>query len=475
VVVLSESTPATDEGWHVSLADRSVTVGTPLVIEADRPLTGVSIRVARAGEHEDEWTLSAGLEVDAEHPTIGRCLPVGDQPPGLYWLTALEVSAPQPVHVLTIPRLLFEVRAPEDRPRSLDQLEAEYEQVVRRRQERREAGIGSGRVAAGVLVFVKDLLTTTPLNLVTCEVMPLDPVGWTAEVQAVDRLLIARGASPLPWTEQALDQIRRAEPATLIQFPVVRANTLDECGELALGEAALLVMLLAAHRGSLGDIFCTIVHDPQSGQLVSSLHPPPYMGNLMGGFTSGEAPESVRRNLHALKGDPTLQLFVALLGEASRERRSDFQYVRLWSLLETMAKSRGCAGRHKRDWNGKVQLNKKGHPIVVQEAADQVYELLREMLAPHGISEQTFVSGLAFGTLSEQIPIWYRRRNCTAHGDPDCVCRDSSKLAGATSKYANCRRARRDDQLGRDGYLATLRAVAERVVFALLRERWPAP
>jgi hypothetical protein len=370
------------------------------------------------------------------------------------------------------PRLLFEVRAATDAPRSLDQLEAAYDEVIRRRQERRGIGIGSGPIVASVLVFVKDLLTTTTLNLVTCEIMPLESVGWAAEIQAVDRLLEARGGSPLPWTEGVLEQVHRAEPSTLIQFPVVRANTFEECGNVAAREASLLVTLLAAHRGSFGDVFCTIILEPQTSRIMSALHIPPYRGNLIGGFISGEEPEGLRRDLHAIRSDSTLQLFVLLLGEAIRERRSEFRYVRLWSLLETVARSRGCAGRPKRDWNGQIQVGKKGQ-LLVQGAAEQVYELLREVLVPRRLGEQSFAAGLTYGSLQEQIQIWYQRRNCTAHGDPDCVCRDPSKTGAADAKHANCYRARSDDQNGHDSYIFALREVAKIVIFTLLQENWP--
>ncbi len=479
MVILTGVTPTTDSGWQIVLLSRSVAVGSPLVVEANRPLTGLSIQVARAEEHEDIWALSSPLEVDPGQANVARCKAVGDQPPGLYWLTALNSdNTPQmaPMAVQMQPPLLFEVRTESDPPRSLDELEAAYGEILRRRQKRRDAGIGSGQVAALVLVFVKDLLTTTKLNLLTCEVMPLDPVGWTAELQAVDRLLQTRRASPLPWTQEILDQVRRAEPATLIQFPVVRADTLKECGDVAMREASLLVTLLAAHRGSFGDVFCTIIHEPQTGQLMSGLHIPPYRGNLIGGFISGEDPEGLRRDLHAIRDDTTLQLFVLLLGEALRERRSDFQYVRLWSLLETIARSRGCAGRPKRDWIGQIQVGKKGQPLLVQEAAEQVYELLRELLTPRGvIGEQSLAAGLTYGTLQQQIQIWYRRRNCTAHGDPDCVCRDPSKVGTASAKYVNCYRARSDDQHGHDGYLAALQDATKMMVHELLRQRWESP
>jgi hypothetical protein len=200
-------TPTTEGGWQLILPNRSVTVGSSLIIEANRPLTGVSVQIARVEDHEDMWALSSGLEVDPNQATVGQCSAVGTQPPGLYWITALDVDNGPQMAMTRIPArppMLFEVRSASDSPRSLAELEAAYAQVTCRRRERRESGIGSGPVAATVLVFVKDLLTTTHLNLVMCEIIPLGSVGWTAEVETVDRLLETRGASPLPWTEEVL-------------------------------------------------------------------------------------------------------------------------------------------------------------------------------------------------------------------------------------------------------------------------------
>lgn len=95
------------------------------------------------------------------------CQAVGDQPTGVYWLTALDISsvpATAMTRYVVQPPLLFEVRAASDPARSLEQLEAANSEIVRLRQERRDAAIGSGQVAATVLVFVKDLLTTTTLT-----------------------------------------------------------------------------------------------------------------------------------------------------------------------------------------------------------------------------------------------------------------------------------------------------------------------
>jgi hypothetical protein len=147
-VILTGATSATDEGWQIVLPSRSIAVGSPLIVEATRKLTGVSIQAARVHEHEDTWALSAGLEVDAGQAIIGRYQAVCDQPPGLYWLTALNINTgPQraPTRVSVQPPLLFEVRPASNPPRSLDQLEAAYGEVVRRRRSGARPGSAQGR------------------------------------------------------------------------------------------------------------------------------------------------------------------------------------------------------------------------------------------------------------------------------------------------------------------------------------------
>lgn len=187
---------------------------------------------------------------------------------------------------------------------------------------------------------------------------------------------------------------------------------------------------------------------------------------MLGGYISGENHEANRRRLEVLDRDPTAFLYATLLGEALRETRPDFMYVRLWSLLEMIARSRNCAGRPLVDWSGVQQVSNAGRPIVIQHAREQVFELLRDLLAPADFSDASFAADRSFGTLSEQTVIWYRRRNCTTHGG-DCEC----KVPGAGSGQAmqNCAAARAD-QSGpyNDPYLVSLRECTTLVVRALL-------
>ena len=194
------------------------------------------------------------------------CDGIADQPPGLYLLTALQVGTHAPqmgqraptIHRLPKPEI-FEIRAScQVRPRSLAALEAAYNETIRHRQASAENGIGSGPITATVYMFIKDLLMTTALNMITCQIVPLDAVTWRAEAAHVERFFDAQGLPRINWSDETLRRIQLAEPATLIYFPVVRGNSAEQCGDIAMREAMLLNILLAAHRGSLGEIYCTI-------------------------------------------------------------------------------------------------------------------------------------------------------------------------------------------------------------------------
>ena len=467
------------ETWEMVPHRRSITVGSPLYLEANRSLENMGIQIAAVREHEDAWVLSAPLEADRWHGTQGVCEAIADQPPGLYLLTALQVGTHAPevgqrapaIHRFPKPELL-EIRAScQVQPRTLPDLEGAYNEAVHRRQDRAEAGIGSGPVAATVLLFVKDLLMTTALNLVTCQVVPLDPVTWKAEIDHVDRFFDANGWPRISWSNEILRRVQLAEPATLVYFPVVRGTSAEECGDTAIREVTLLNILLAAHRGSLGEIYCLVIRQtaPEDGLMRYALHIPPYRGNLAGGSISGEEPQSIRNSISALKASTTLQFYLTLFGEATRERRPEFMYVRLWSLLETIAKGQRIEGQPVLTWVGQPALGSNGQVRRIENTRQLIYELFRRNLAP-GISEHAFASGLSYGGLDEQIEIWYRRRNCTAHGDSRCVCRDATSAAGGA--FLRCNRARADDQAGIDRYLHNLREVTRIVMFKLLRDSW---
>jgi hypothetical protein len=250
---------------------------------------------------------------------------------------------------------------------------------------------------------------------------------------------------------------------------MVRANTVEEAVSTAETEADLLAALLSLHRNGYGSLFATVILDKVGGKLGYRFIHQPYTGNLMGGQISGEDPIAITRHMASLRASAPAQLYIALLREAMRERDSEFRCFRLWNLLETIARAKNYIGQPMIDSAGKVIRNRKGQDRLVTNHAEQlVLQLLRSVLLPRGLSETTYGHVLQQGALSQQVPIWYRRRNCVTHGGA-CLCRNPN-LALTETKFLNCKRARDEVTApGRDdGYLRTLRDVTVAVVGAEL-------
>src|SRR5207237_1265889 len=123
--------------------------------------------------------------------------------------------------------------------------------------------------------------------------------------------------------------------------------------------------------------------------------------------------------------------------EAQSERNHEVQYFRYWSLLETIARSKAFAGHPKVGWDSKAILSPGGKPLRIQDQAEEIiFELLRTTMAPRSIGDGAYASSDPGMLLSLQVPIWYQRRNCVAHGLP-CLCR-GDMITNPKDKMQRC-------------------------------------
>ncbi|AFE03984.1 hypothetical protein COCOR_01283 [Corallococcus coralloides DSM 2259] len=260
------------------------------------------------------------------------------------------------------------------------------------------------------------------------------------------------------------ERARNKQPSIALNFPDITANTPDEAAQAAKSEAQLLISLLAVHRGGAGSIFAIHIRHSDSGMTYFMVITPQYQGNQIGGHAGGEQPQTIRQRMERLRSSDRLRLYVELYREALREPNNDLMCFRFWSLLETIARSKSLSGQPKLDWEGNQLINGKGLPRTIQDQAEEiVFELLRRTLAHRGYAESSFSSNLEQGKISELIPIWYRRRNCVAHGG-DCLCRNPG-LSTEQTKFKNCKRARDKVTLETmDPYVDTLRSITWRIV-----------
>jgi hypothetical protein len=359
-----------------------------------------------------------------------------------------------------IPKALFELRDSGSEPSTASELLDRYRKLGQERDRQLNEGLGEGPEVYQALVFVRDCLITRRMFLGPYEILPLRGLGIGDEVESVESFLASEGLPPLPDLSSGLQQARLGQPVFVLHCRAARGTDVEGVGEGIEAEADLLASLLSVHRSGYGSVFASFLIHRATGQTYFRFASPSYRGNLLGGPISGEHPPTIRWHLNRLRDSDTLQLYVGLYREALREANEELQYFRYWSLLETVARGKGYVGHPKRDWSGNIVLNRKGKPMLIKEAEDLVVELLKDQAQ---LADNSLAQGLAQGLLSQQVPIWYRRRNCIVHGG-ECLCRDPTVPIAADSKYANCWAARREVASGStppvDGYLNSLREVA---------------
>src|SRR5207245_629052 len=95
-----------------------------------------------------------------------------------------------------------------------------------------------------------------------------------------------------------------------------------------------------------------------------------------------------------------------------------------------------------------------------------VFELIRTKVLGGGYTDQTFTNGSGPRPITADLPLWYQRRNCLAHGGA-CACRGTNSAPSAKQQACLDGRTREGTSPGMDPSLMTLRTVCE---IALARE-----
>ena len=320
------------------------------------------------------------------------------------------------------------------------------------------------------LAFTKECLITQAMRVGEYEILPFTGLGYRDELELIQKFFQKVGHPSLPPEhESEIEQrAQHGQPTAIVHIPALKARTDEEALAIVEQEANLLLLVLSLQRGSGGSVFAVFVKDSETGQTKYRLFFPRYRGNLLGGGISGEDPAAISARYETLRRSESKQIYLSLFREALREVDSEFQYFRYWNILEVIARGKNYIGRQKRDWKGNMVLSPKNKPSKTEGAEALVFELLRETFVPRGLTEDCFARDWDQGLLSQQVPIWYRRRNCIVHGG-SCLCRGTDLSKVSESKYSNCKRARDEAAEKRvDMYLMTLREVCECVIKAEL-------
>jgi len=317
------------------------------------------------------------------------------------------------------PRQPFEVRHATDPARTPDELlavVAEMEAEIRRRflepiDLRVEDSTEYEEFTA--LCFVRDVLVGTAMRFDHFELVPTS--GGLAQkdtVGFVNAFLEDHTTSGIVfgYDEEARLRDQRTNPVCVVHFPALNAATPETVASYCAEQVDFLLLALSLSRDAGGALFSTVVVSRTTGNAVKFSIANPYVGNLLTGGLSGESFTSVATYMSAVMADDMNRFLVGLYKEARRERSRDFQYVRYWQILETIAESRNYdRAEALRDFEG-APMTHDGKPRRVSGSVNSVFNLLRENEI--GDTASTW----------KNVNVWFAFRNAVAHHGSVAKC-----------------------------------------------------
>ena len=205
-------------------------------------------------------------------------------------------------------------------------------------------------------------------------------------------------------------------PMMAFWVPAVFAVSHDEAYALTHFEVDRLLDLLALHRRASGTPWLTVVWNPATARTWTYRDSGNYIGNLIGGFLSGEDVETLIKHRIAIDNDPVAALWLSLYRDAQAERNVDFAFAKWWTVLESIAEMRRlresvAANQRVVDFAGQT-LTDGGQIATVGRERGGVYQLLKSYSQG---AEGTFAPAPLGYNLWELVGIWYGYRHGAMH------------------------------------------------------------
>lgn len=309
-------------------------------------------------------------------------------------------------------RQLFEVVASTEAQRTtsfllaeVQQREAEWERRFLSPVDIRKPG-SSDASEYCVFVFVRDVLIGTAIRFRNFELVPthtgldskdpLDFVNWFLRERTLTALQFA-------YEDDSAEHSRRANPVCVVHFPSIISSSIKVLRDYCIEQTSELLLALSLSRDAGGIAFEVVALDRRIGNAIKFSISSPYVGNLLTGHLSGESSRSLEAYLSGISRDPINGFLVGLYRDARRERSPDFQYVRFWQILETMAESRNYDPISLLvDYEGNVMMD-GNQPRQCKGSVNIVFGLLRDTGIGSTIESWKMVN------------VWFVFRNAVAH------------------------------------------------------------
>jgi hypothetical protein len=253
--------------------------------------------------------------------------------------------------------------------------------------------------------FVRGMLIGTKLRFPHFEIVPA-PEG----INDADSLLVVNKflkqhthtSVQFPHSLERQQRAWQANPVCVFHFPAVRAPSHADVRNYAVELTNEVLLALALTRDASGHVFECVVFE-HTGEALSYTDSGKYVGNLLTGWLSGESADSIERLAKQIGRSQADRLLVGLYKDARNEQTPDFQYVRLWAVLEALADARDYdSDAPLVDFEGN-QMFDAGRKLTVNGGVNSVYNLMRE--SGIGSSQRNW----------RLINTWFAFRTAAAH------------------------------------------------------------
>ncbi len=258
-----------------------------------------------------------------------------------------------------------------------------------------------------VYTFVKDVLVSRKVKLQGLELLPTGTgLDRLDHLRFVNSFLDSQTKANIEFAyeDNLRNTVRQNNPVCVVHFPYIVASSPEKAKEYSVKRTNLLLEALSILRDAGGEVFDIVVNDLQTADAVNYTVKSSYVGNLSTGHLSGEKPSRLEGYIKGLEASPTNRFLTKLFKQARREETPDFQYVRLWQILELMADNQNY-DKHSEllDFEGNPMKGNNGEVMHVKGSVKCVFNLLRENEI--GSTQQTW----------KDVNIWFAFRCAVAH------------------------------------------------------------
>lgn len=202
-------------------------------------------------------------------------------------------------------------------------------------------------------------------------------MGYEDLRSAVNAFLTPTFGATIAHDPKVAEEVARRAPTFVIVIHRLKADNQSDALKWLEKYALDTHIILGVNKGEKPRLIATFVAN--NGRCEGGFYKDHYRGNLLAPINPGELTNQIEKWLPKMS-NPRIRLLFQTYAEAMREPDRNFQYLRLWTLLELMAK-RVITGQAQTitDINGVPILDRDGNKITTKKALPKVYQYLRNI------------------------------------------------------------------------------------------------